>query len=260
MTIKDQRRPTRTPPAREEYDAGTLSSLTRLLVGGALVGIDLLTQQLEKWEREADSPDSVSEQRPAGATKIFEQPKAQPEPADALSDQTRYAALGLLFYSQKYAKSASQKMARAERAAWTLLTPLHKPLRNWRVFGPARRRYAEMVTRGEAEIDRWVTLGRDEAQRSRRLAEEAIDSSIDESIDFVATSPQVRSALQETSTGLANEVAGGMRSRSVSYDTLLENLARRLIRRPPRQVPAEPPFTAEMLEQDLTPTDQIRVD
>lgn len=246
--MSNQDRPTPSPPSQDEYDAGTLSSITRLLVGGAMLGIDLLKQRAQQWEQEVDMRPSDPGQRPPEVAKVSLQEKKQPEPSEALSDQTRYAALGLLFYSQRYAKTASQTVGRAERAAWKALTPVHQPLQKWRVFGPARRRYAELVTRGEAEIDRWVELGRAEARRSRALAETAIDDSIDDSIDFVATSPQVRGALQETSTSLAGEVADGLRARSVSSDTLLEGLARRLFRRPVREYPSEPPFTREMLE------------
>jgi hypothetical protein len=50
----------------------------------------------------------------------------------------------------------------------------------------------------------------------------------------VAESPEVRAALTAQSAGLVDEVADGMRARTVTADAFVERLARRALRRPPR--------------------------
>jgi hypothetical protein len=53
----------------------------------------------------------------------------------------------------------------------------------------------------------------------------------------VARSEDVRAALQDQSLGLATEVAGGVRERTVGVDETLERSARRLLRRRRRSAP-----------------------
>lgn len=238
-----------------ESASSTLKTITRLLVGGVLLGADVLLQRLETWEHDVDARQSNRNEGLAQGSNVTRAVEVQPEPTEPRSDQTRYALLGLLFQSQTALKKGTQTLSRAEQTAWKLMTPVHKPLGTWRVFAPARRRYERLVARGEVEVSRWVVLGRAEARRSRALAETAIYGTIDESIDFVATNPQVRDTLQQTSTSLAGEVSDEVRARTVSSDALMEGLARRLFRRPPREYPPEPPITLEMLENDRTRRD-----
>jgi hypothetical protein len=60
-------------------------------------------------------------------------------------------------------------------------------------------------------------------------------------IDVIAQSPAVTEAIGRQSIGFADQVAGAVRARSFSADDRLEGVARRLLRRPPRDdKPAEP--------------------
>lgn len=248
--MQDQNKPTPSVPDQDRAASGTLQTITRLLVGGALMGGNILQKQLESWDRELASSESKDDEGLTEPGGVASTATGQPEQPETLSEQTQYALIGLLFQSQTYLQKGAKTLDRAERAAWTLMTPVHKPLGTWRVFAPARKRYARLAARGEAEIDRWVQLGRIEAQRSQTFTASAIDNTVDESIDFVVTSPQVREVIKDASTSLGGEVGDAVRSRTVSSDTLVEGLARRIFQRPPREFPPEPPITREMLEQD----------
>jgi len=50
-------------------------------------------------------------------------------------------------------------------------------------------------------------------------------------LDYVTRSPELRAALRRQTTGLAEDVASGVRSRTVSGDALAERVARRLLGR-----------------------------
>jgi hypothetical protein len=213
------------------------------------MGANALQKQLENWGQELDSSSSGDPIKLEEQSSITSAAKGQPEEPESLSNQTQYALLGLLFQSQTYLQRGGKTLDRAERAAWKLMTPVHKPLGTWRFFAPARKRYAHLAARGEAEVDRWVRRGRIEAQRSQAFTESAIDNTVDESIDFVVTSPQVRGVVRDATTSVGGEVGNALRSRSVSSDSLVEGLARRLFRRKPHTFPPEPPITLEMLEQ-----------
>lgn len=62
----------------------------------------------------------------------------------------------------------------------------------------------------------------------------------------VAQSPAIRSAIADSSAGLAGEVAGQVRTRTVGADATVERAARRLLRRKPiiRVDPPDPPSPA----------------
>ena len=249
--MQDQSNPAPSVSDQGGAASGAPQTITRLLVGGTLMGADMLQKQLETWNQEdQERASSSSKDRKGLTTKngVRSAAAGQPEEPEPLPNRTQYALLGLLFQSQASLQKATKTLDRAERAAWKLMTPVHKPLGTWRIFAPARKRYEHLAARGSAEVDRWVQLGRVEAQRSRELTETALDSTVDESIDFVVTSPRVREVIKETSTSLGSEVGDGMRSRTVSSDTLVEGLARRLLRRAPHEYPPAPPITREMLK------------
>jgi hypothetical protein len=53
-------------------------------------------------------------------------------------------------------------------------------------------------------------------------------------VDEIARSPAVTEAITKQSIGFADQVAGGVRTRSHNADAWLEGKARRALRRPPR--------------------------
>jgi hypothetical protein len=213
------------------------------------MGANVLQKQLESWGQQLDSSSGGAADELGKQEAVPTAAVGQPKEPESLSNQMQYALLGLLFQSQVYLQRGGKTLDKAERAAWKLMTPVHKPLGTWRVFAPTRKRYARLAARGEAELNRWAQLGRIEAQRSQAFTESAIDNTVDESIDFVVTSPQVRGVIKEATTSVGGEVGDALRSKSVSADSLVEGLASRLFRRSPREFPAEPPITREMLEQ-----------
>jgi hypothetical protein len=58
-------------------------------------------------------------------------------------------------------------------------------------------------------------------------------------VEEIVQSPAVTAAIGQQGVGLANQVAGAVRQRSVAADNRLERLARRLARRAPRTVAPE---------------------
>ncbi len=75
-----------------------------------------------------------------------------------------------------------------------------------------------------------------------RLLEEAVERLLQTDelwlmVDEIARSPAVAEAIQRQSLGFADEVAGGVRTRSRKIDDRLETRARRVFRRKPRETP-----------------------
>ena len=237
-------------PTDNRSSPGTLRGLTRLLVGGALLGIDELRRQLPAWERTAEqetaAPASTAEASSEEPSK--EQPDTSPPP-ESLLDTTRYALLGLLFESQADLQKNAERLGQAERAAWRLSAPLRKPFN--RLSRPLRRPFDKLVARGEAEVAQWVDRGRMESAHSRALAQTALDNAVDTSIGQVAQNPELQDLVQQQSSGLVNELVQGLRERSVSADHLSEGIARRLSGKPPRLAP--PPCPAASAPPQVAP-------
>ena len=223
-----------------------LRSLTRLAVGGAVLGVDGLLRQLEIWEERVAAPPPPDPDQALGGESSSEGP---PQPHAIESEGplalARYAAIGWLFEAQGTLSRAPRTLLRAEKLAGKLAGPALRPMqlvsRSF-LLAPVRRRYAALVQRGEEQVERWVALGREEEHHSRSLADAAIDDTIGQSIEYLTTNPGVQDLVEKQSTGLANEVISEVRERSVSADTLLEGLARNLFRLIPRPaLPGPPP-------------------
>lgn len=260
----------------ETSNTNPLRSLTRLLVGGVVLGLDELQHQLQLWERTANrryarhqsaatkaQPETTAGASPAQASQAppastphdqstANRPDAQPEPAALTPAETiRYAMIGLLFDTQQRMEAGFATLERVDRVLGTLAAPLVKEMRTNRALAPARERFEELVARGEAEVTRLVELGRTEETRSQILTTTAAQMSFEASIHQVAINPEVQELVQKQGIGLASEVVEEVRERAVSADTLLERLARSLLGRVPREQLPEPPAAVRIRAEHL---------
>jgi hypothetical protein len=165
---------------------------------------------------------------------------AAPAPGDAL----RQALVGLILQSSL---TARQQLRAADRLAGKMVSQVSTtlaPLANSRLMQPTRRRAAAMATRGESIVERWIRLGQAEEPQIRRMARFATNDVIDELIRHMSDNPEIRQLVQQQSVGLATEVVGGVRSRTVSADALVERMARSLLRRPSPQLNPDAPTSA----------------
>lgn len=221
-----------TTDPRTPTQGSALASITRLLVGAALIGVDELTRQLPEWERKATQDTARGEQ--SSGLEAAGQQAPSVSGAPSLGD-TSSALLGLVFQSEDLLRRGGATLGRIERATWKLAAPIHKPLRTWRLFGPMRRQYDRLAERGETQVDRWAQLGRTEARYSRTFTESAIQGTFDRSMDELSQAPQIQDLVTQQTTSMAGEMINEVRARSVSADTLTEGIVRRLLRRPSRE-------------------------
>jgi hypothetical protein len=211
-----------------EADAESLRSLTRLLVGGALVGWDELLSHLQAWENEI------------AAAQAQESDAINAPPQDPAAT-LRFAMIGLLFESQDRLVKGSKK---ALNLFWQATESFWSPVLNRagasRQLDPVRNRYDELVRRGEAVTRRWVDRGQNEEARSRQLARTAAQQSFDTSMDQLGQAPALEELIRRQSAGLTQTAMDEARSRTVSGDMVAENLARSILRRVPRRQLHEP--------------------
>ncbi|GAG87660.1 unnamed protein product, partial [marine sediment metagenome] len=156
-------------------------------------------------------------------------------------DLLRYAIIGMIFESQYKAQSSYINLRKVSKLSGRITSPFMNFVGSARFLSPARSRYNQLVSRGEHEVNRWISLGRSEHLRSRQMAEIAFDDSLESSVHYLAESPDIQDLIQSQGIGLASEVVDEVRERTISADTVLEGLFRALLRRTPRSDLPSPP-------------------
>lgn len=252
-----------------------LRSLTRLMLGGALIGMEELQRQLQQWEHAVDRvyssrtttqhnsqtptktdilepPAVTSSSNPA--TPATSVPSAPPSEAQAAPDPAtllRHALIGLLFDTEARVETWLTGLTQLDQVLGALAMPLLQPLQTSRALAPAREGFEKLVTRGAAEVDRWIELGREEERRSRLLTKTAGRMTFEASIHQVAINPEIQELVQQQGIGLANEVVKEVRERAVSADTLFERLARSMFKLTPREKLPEPPAAVRIRAEHI---------
>lgn len=237
-----------------EGETDLVSSLTRLLVGGALIGLDELRARLEAWEVEAR--EASAEQY---ARAVANSPARESASSDSFTDNghaddsseadwVRHALLGVLFESQsRWARRRQAFRGRAGRRAESLITPLRNRLESTSMLRPAQSRFDMLAERGEMITRRWVARGQAEEAHSRRLVRTAANEIFSDSMDQLGQAPALQELVRRQSAGLTQDALDEVRVRTVTGDLVAEHLVRRLLRRTPRQeLPV--PSTAEGAE------------
>lgn len=229
----------------DDEDAADLRSITRLLVGGALVGYDELLHFLHSWEDQTRR--TIIQQKNSGPSARV--PGSVSTPSESPATLLRYTALGLFFEGQdrwiRRGRAAVNFMSKTTNA---LFSPAYKRMnQDSRLLRPARGRFERLVRKGERVADRWVQRGRVEEAYGRRLARTAGQQGFDASMDQLGSAPALQNLVRKQSAGLSQDVLNEVRERTVSGDYLAEHVARSLLRRVPRRY--LPPSTID--EEDL---------
>jgi hypothetical protein len=244
---------------------GSLRSLTRLMIGSVGLGIDEFQRHLSSWDEEyrysqiQNEPSNYHPSTIENKDKITVIPYEEIE-SDQPSNDFRFTLIGLLFETQDKLQSRLQTVSRAGRLINDITAPIVRPLtRSW-LIPPLRRRYDALVERGEDELNRWTSLGRSEYIRSRAMAQTAVESTYQETVDTLANDPEIQELIQTQGIGLAVEVVDELRERSVSADNFLDGFVRALFRRTPRAELPLPPVevqkSAVQVRQPVSETDK----
>ena len=197
-------------------------ALTRLVLGGAVEGMDQLVDQLKQWEGQTQA------ELEAINTEELEE-----------IDRLRYALIGFVFESQVRLREEFAKIDRDNSFLNGLLEITDNP-----ILRPLHDGIDQLSKRIEADINRWVHLGQAEEQQSRAVARQTIDNVMEDVIDYLARNPDVRDLIQQQSVGIMGNAVDNVRTATTSGDELLERIARRIFGRAPR---------TELRQQQLPP-------
>jgi len=215
-----------------------LRSLTRLVVGGAILGVEELMGRLETWEEEIDQkPVDTIPAEMVVYDVVDESVTVEKNEFEPLTDSTsaRHVLVGWIFDSQSKMGQRLAALRRFERRASRRLAAPLKPLGRSRLGQSLNTRFEDLVRRGEYEIARLAEIGKVEEYRSRKLALTATTETVDESIDFLTDNEELQELITMQGVGIAGEALEEMRERTVSADDFFESVVRALLRRTPRK-------------------------
>jgi hypothetical protein len=234
-------------PSQPEDNEELLRRLIRLVVGIALVGEDFLRQQLPIWEAQAAQ---YLEEREGQSIRVMtgstEASSIQPAPplAPWFPKEWEYRLVGLAFKSPSYIKSGLTRLLRAPKTVWRITAPLRLPLDLLGVTDFTRDWMEGLTLRIQSDMEEWEAVGKAEEQTSRALGAVAINNIYDEVINLLSESPELRDLVTAQTTSLTTEVVQEIRERTVSTDTLVEAIVRRVLKRqqlPPDELPIPSP-------------------
>jgi hypothetical protein len=236
--------------ALSEADTDILRSLTRILVGGALLSWDELLAHLRLWEIRMQYIRARQQMARAGTPDLRRLATPPSSQADSTAETMRYALIGLLFESQnRFRKRTAEALGLADKTTGAFWKPLRDWMERSRLARPARSRLDSLIERGEMVVDQWVQEGREEEEHSRQLATVAAQETFSTSMDQLGRAPALQDLVRQQSAGLTKDVLDEVRERTVSADTVVEHVARSLLRRAPRtSLPA--PSTAGQVDTD----------
>jgi len=265
----------------------TLRSITRLVVGGVILGGEAFLQYLRVWEEKTSpaigttvesAPDAggatssmPGEANPAAVGQTTTDAHLLPESVKAEGDildaqfkeviegevleasqgwaagpssdaqKLGYALVGATFAASEGLRRGASMVGRLGRATDRFTRPIVRPLQKSRIMRPARRGFENLVRRGEQELAGWIETGQRETSHSRQLAQTALITTVDETIEYLSKNEEIQELITTQSTGLATEMVEEVRERTVSADTFVEGMLRAILRLPPRSSLPEPP-------------------
>ncbi len=239
--------------------SSSITTWTRLTVGAMLYGLDMLLDRSKAWGDREERHATVIEGQARTASSgggIVDGQTAHSQ-LDQREEKTRHTLIGLLFDTQSHASKNISTFHRIGRLADRMTYPVMKGMRRQSVFRPIYRGFDRMVRRGESELGRWGEIGKIEEERSREVLKNATITTVDSSIDYLSTNPDIQELVQYQSTSLVTDLIEEVRERAVSVNTIIEGWVRKTLGLVPRsEIPGPPPEVRRRAE--LFPTTSRR--
>jgi len=192
----------------DSQQVGDLKATMRLVVGSTLNGRDVYIQRLRRMQamQESAKPEMID---------IDENETAR--------DQFRYLLLGILFETPDVFQRGLETAGQVSSKVYGLFSKIFSPVTNSWIFNPVKHRYDYAAARGEKVIDRLISKGRIEEQKSRMiLQQKAIDDLINEFLEYVILKTEAQQIIQEGGLGMAGGMVDEFQEQSAAVDSVLE--------------------------------------
>lgn len=220
-------------------------SITRIILGGLVLGYDELQKRIETWEQEVSPHQGTY----TSTERVSSSPEAYNQEQENLPTSKRegitglgYLMVGISLKLQEELVGRMKKVDGVTQLLASAIRPIAKPFSKSRLIMPMRNSLDKLALRGQQEVDQWIEIGQRETEQSRALVETVIQESMDSSIGYLAKNPQVEELIQTQSVSLLDEIIEEVRERTFSADDLLEGFLRHTFRLTPRSELPPPPI------------------
>lgn len=223
-------------PVKTEPRVGTLRMLMRMALGGAVIARQELRERFQETQTESQIT-------------AIELNRVTPIASE--TDRARYAALGAAVNSSQALQKGILKLDRASNRTFSRLTSIAEPLTNSWIAKPLRRRYRRYLDHGEKIVSSWVAAGRREEYLGRQLAQQTATETIEETLDYLAESPEMDELMEQQSIDLVEDVLFDEVRESASNTTLiLSNWFNTVILRRKRELDEHPSISSSGADLD----------
>jgi len=180
------------PAARYEAPRiGTVRMVMRLLIGSAVIGREELKRRFQDRQSEVH----------VSAVALNEV-----TPLETDADRAKYATLGAMVKSSDAMRRGVSTLGQISNRAHGRFTRSINPITNSRPMSPVRRQYQRFIDRGDMIVSNWIATGRMEEYLSRQLVQDTATEAIEETLDYLADSPEMDELIQEQSGDLVEDI------------------------------------------------------
>lgn len=243
----------KTPQEQPSEDISPIRALGRMLLGGSVLAIDAFMRQVhtqvELQSGVVQEDDFVHAFPPADEAVDPQQDLRLVKLEDGLEDgvQTPLPITELQYILGGMAVDIAGRLGRiTNRAGRVVLRSSQiadrvvSPAARSRLMGPFNRRFDRLVERGEHQLDTWRELGRHESEEGADLLGAVVLSSVNNSVEYVSQQPEVLELATMKGASFGQRILTFVRRTFVTIDTVIEGIARRILRMTPRYM-LDPP-------------------
>jgi len=206
---------------------GTVRMLMRMALGGAVIGREELKNRFQ--DKQSDAHISGVELN-------------RVTPIESEADRARYAVVGAMANSSDALRKNISKISRRTDRSFSRLTRAMRPVTDSRLLRPFQRRYQRYLDHGDKIVSSWVAAGRREEYLGRQLAQETAIDSIEETLDYLADSPELDELMAQQSVDLVDDILfDDIRESASSTSLILSNWFNTVILRRKSQIDSIPP-------------------
>ena len=170
---------------------GILRMLMRMALGSTIIGREELKNRFQDKQSEPHIPG-------AELNRVT--------PIESEADRARYAVVGAIANSSEALRKSLSKLGQRSDRSYGRLSRAIQPATDSRLLKPFRRRYQRYLDHGDKVVSKWVAAGRREEYLGRQLAQETAVDSIEETLDYLADSPELDELMTQQSFDLVDDI------------------------------------------------------
>ena len=218
---------------------------SQFLVGLVNFGVDELMERIHYFDDEIKSD-------PAGPDLDKQIDQAE----EAIETIFRYWVIGTLLWGERTALSVSYRTFRKSLDVGSYFWRTADRTTDNFLLRPVRRPFERLSAGLRKDAVARINEGRNVERRGRVLAEQTVNDIVGDFMDYLSENPDLVDLISESGMGLAGNVMDNGRQIGALTDTLVENVLRKVFRRPKREELPPSPFDG-MPQTMYDPINQI---